>query len=57
MRTTHSDNTYKPGDRWIECPRCGFDVRESELTIEYTGKKVCRNCLYDSPETKSRGAR
>lgn len=56
-RVTHIDNTYKPGDRWVECPRCGFDIKESELVTEYTGKRVCSKCCYDSPETRSKGAR
>lgn len=52
-RETHKDNSYKPGDRWKECPRCGFDVLESELIEEYTGKRVCKDCCDDPPEAKS----
>jgi len=55
MNQTHVNNIIKWGDKWTECPRCGFDILESELMVEYTGKKVCKKCKDESPTTKSKG--
>ena len=55
MRQTHIDNVIRWGDKWTTCPRCGFDVLESELVIEYTGKKVCWKCKDDPPTARNIG--
>lgn len=53
MRETHIDG-YKPGDPWEVCPRCGLDYRASEMIVEHTGKRVCREmCADEHPKTPS----
>jgi len=40
-------NRFVPGDCKRECPRCGFDLLESELVYEPRTKSyVCQEC-YD----------
>jgi len=50
---SHSPNPgFKPGDRWVECDRCGFDVYFSQTSIDpVAGIRVCSKCL-DEPERK-----
>lgn len=31
--------------KWEECIRCGFTYPKQEMRREYTGKKVCPDCL------------
>ena len=39
---THSPNAgYEAGNHWVECPRCGNDVRANEMKKEWTGQYVC----------------
>lgn len=45
---------YQPGGKWKVCPRCGFDVREKDMVVEYTGKKLCKKCEDKPPETRSK---
>lgn len=35
---------FRPGDRWLECDRCGFDYRLHEMKREWNGLVVCRSC-------------
>lgn len=37
-------NGYIPGDYKVECDRCGFEFRNSQLVTEWTGLRVCRQC-------------
>lgn len=53
MRETHVDG-YKPGDPWETCPRCGFEYRASEMTVEHTGKRVCKPCSDEHPKIPSK---
>ena len=39
------DPGYKPGDHWVECQRCGFDVYASNARTEWTGAVVCEGCF------------
>jgi hypothetical protein len=51
VRGKHTENRgYKPGDNWIECQRCGFDVYASEAREDgyREGLIVCPKC-YDAP--------
>jgi hypothetical protein len=51
VRGKHTENPgYKPGDNWIECQRCGFDVYASEAREDgyREGLIVCPKC-YDAP--------
>lgn len=57
MRQTHTDNVICWGDYWVECPRCGFDYRKSEMVLEYTGLEVCKDCCDNHPQTPSKGGR
>lgn len=34
--------TYRPGDFWRICDRCGFRKRASETTKDWDGLYVCR---------------
>ncbi len=36
--------SYKPGDPWGICPRCGFRYRLSAFREEWTGQRVCGRC-------------
>lgn len=35
---------FRPGDRWLECDRCGFDYRLHEMKREWNGLVVCTSC-------------
>lgn len=52
MRETHKDG-FKPGSSWTTCPRCGFDYRQEEMVIEYTGKEVCKPCCDQPADTEN----
>lgn len=34
---------YRPGGAWGICQRCGFKFRLSELSLEWTGLRVCKD--------------
>jgi len=34
---------YQHGNHWVECARCGFNVRSSDTVREWTGSIVCRD--------------
>ena len=36
--------SYRPGDPWGICDRCGFKVRLRKLRREHTGFRVCSEC-------------
>lgn len=41
----HTPNAgFESGNRWFECPRCGFDVRVNDTREEWTGLVVCKCC-------------
>jgi hypothetical protein len=40
----HTGHHYEAGDHWVECMRCGFDVRESNSKREWNGLIVCEGC-------------
>ncbi len=43
---------YTPGDKWLECPVCGFDVLRSQTVIDPNTKlSVCKKCK-DDPEPR-----
>tara|TARA_R110000751_G_scaffold249031_3_gene348780 strand:+ start:1658 stop:1972 length:315 start_codon:yes stop_codon:yes gene_type:complete len=46
--STHGQHTkspgYQQGNHWVECQRCGFDYREDNMRMEWTGLKVCGDC-------------
>ena len=55
-RQTHEPGSkiYKPGDKWEECDRCGFDFYLSQLIPQFrdgrdTGMLVCPWCV-DEPD-------
>lgn len=57
MRITHAPGTssFKPGSKWQECPRCGFDYRIEELKADgVTGRLVCKSC-YDPKHPLEQG--
>lgn len=35
---------FQPGNHWVNCPRCSFDYRASEMRKEWTGQYVCHKC-------------
>lgn len=35
---------YRSGDHWVECQRCAFTYRNSEMKKEWTGLIVCKPC-------------
>jgi len=35
----------KSFQKWKECPRCGFHWPSNQLYREYTGSRVCPECL------------
>lgn len=37
------------GGAWAECDRCGFRVRHSMCSIEWTGAFVCTKCRDPRP--------
>jgi ribosomal protein L40E len=42
---THSPNPgYEPGNHWLVCDRCGFDIRKAEAKKEWNGLWVCDKC-------------
>ena len=44
QHTAHS--TYIPDDHWVECQRCGKDVRSSNTRIDgYSKLIVCTKCF------------
>jgi hypothetical protein len=57
MRKVGYGLSYRSDDPYIECPRCGLRYRESEMKIEYTGKKVCERCCDDPPTALSKARR
>jgi len=43
--------TYKSGDPWVQCDRCGFTVRRSETRKEWNGLQVClKDFEYRQPQ-------
>lgn len=48
--------TYRDGEPWGECPRCGFKKRLNTFRREWTGLRVCSSC-YDPrhPQMDVRG--
>lgn len=38
---------YRPGDNWVECDRCGFERRASEIREEWTGLLVCADTCWE----------
>ena len=53
-RKTHVAETYRSGDKWRECDRCGFDYRISQLQKDPNdGLIVCMRCL-DMPNSSPR---
>lgn len=37
--------TYYAKGQWnVQCDRCGFEYKSSELRKEWTGLRVCRKC-------------
>lgn len=37
---------FRPGDRWVECPVCGFDFLKSQLVQDPNTKElVCKKCV------------
>lgn len=42
MRTVPVE--YIPGRPWGTCQRCGFKKRLDELSLEWSGLRVCREC-------------
>jgi hypothetical protein len=35
---------FQAGNHWVNCPRCAFDYRASEMRKEWTGQYVCHKC-------------
>lgn len=35
---------FVPGNRWVECDRCGFDYRKNQIKLEWNGLAVCLKC-------------
>lgn len=42
---------YVPGGTWGICQRCGFKLRLSELSKEWSGLEVCGECWDPLPDT------
>jgi len=57
MRRNRYGMSYRPGNNYTVCMRCGFTYRESEMRVEYTGKKVCFKCIDDPPTALSKHRR
>ena len=42
------------GEKWYECDICGIDYPESELIIDFKGRRVCKwdidSCGYQETE-------
>ena len=52
----HTGQDYIAGDHWVECQRCGLDVRESNTRREWSGGIVCGGCFdYRQPQDFVRG--
>lgn len=48
----HELNKYIPGDMWMECPICGFDVRRNEMVLNYMGVLMCKKDLDPPPRVR-----
>lgn len=38
---------YQAGNYWVECERCGFDYRRSDIAVEWTGAIVCKKYCWE----------
>ena len=48
--------SYLPGGHWATCDRCGGEFRHYNTRKEWTGYRVCKDCLdHRSPQEKLRG--
>jgi len=42
----HTPNAgWRSGDHWVECMRCGFDIRQSDALKQWNGLIVCKECF------------
>jgi hypothetical protein len=44
-------HTYVPGGALGDCQRCGFTRRLNDLSLEWSGLRVCPQCKDPRPDT------
>lgn len=38
-------NGYAPGKHYVQCQRCGIDYMDDQVTREWNGAIVCKECF------------